>query len=101
MTRRRRTAFVVQVHNPAGRPVSDLPISVGVRVGGKRADLRSTRSRRLSSPTSTRTCRWWRRGGTLTWVYTTDRRLPAHARPFALVGADPSAAGATVEHRSR
>ena len=29
-------------------------------------------------------------GATLTWVYTTARRLPAHARPFALVGATPS-----------
>ena len=47
-----------------------------------------------SSPTSTPTCRWSRPGATLTWVYTTDRRLPAHARPFALVGDQPVAAGA-------
>ena len=29
-------------------------------------------------------------GTTLTWVYTTDRQLPAHGRAFALVGATPS-----------
>jgi hypothetical protein len=33
-------------------------------------------------------------GGTLTWVYATSRRLPAHARPFALVGGTPSVAAA-------
>ncbi len=40
-----------------------------------------------SSPTSTRTCRVIAAGETLTWVYTTTRRLPARARPFAIVGA--------------
>jgi hypothetical protein len=84
-----RTAFVVQVRNPGTQPVSDLPISVGVRVENKRPVYVNRQSTAelsyfdahlpLVEP-----------GATLTWVYTTDRRLPARARAFALVGGTPS-----------
>jgi hypothetical protein len=86
---RGQTAFVVRVRNADQRPVSDLPISVGVRVGAKRLIYVNARSQDEFSyfdahlPVIPA-------GGTLTWVYTTHRHLPAHARPFAIVGATPS-----------
>ncbi len=84
-----RTAFVVQVRNPAARAVSDLPISVGVRVAGRAPVYVNTQSgleyfyfdAHLPVVPAK---------GTLTWVYTADRRLPAGARPFAIVGGEPS-----------
>jgi hypothetical protein len=91
-----RTAFIVRVHNPTRRPVSDLPISVGVRVGAKPpVYLNSLSTQEFSYfdahlPVVAA-------GITLTWVYTTDRHLPAHARPFALVGAQPNPAVPRVD----
>jgi hypothetical protein len=89
------TAFVVQVHNPGTRLVSDLPISVGVRVGHK-----PPRYLNLESPSE---YSYYDShlpavapGGTLTWVYATGRRLPAHVRPFAIVGGTPSLAAPRV-----
>lgn len=82
------TAFVVQIHNRATRAISDLPISVGVRAGGKQRFLNvqspsefSYYDAHLPSIAA---------GATLTWVYATGQRLPARARPFAAVGATPS-----------
>jgi hypothetical protein len=69
--------------------VSDLPISVGVRVGGKRPIYVNQQSAAELSYFGAH-LPLVAAGGTLTWVYTTGRRLPAHARPFALVGATPS-----------
>lgn len=83
------TAFVVQVRNSGPKPVSDLPISVGVRTGRKRAIYVNLQSRAELSYFQAH-LPLIAAGATLTWVYTTDRRLPAHARPFALVGATPS-----------
>jgi hypothetical protein len=91
-----RTAFVVEVHNLAPQPVSDLPISVGVRVGARPAVYVNSESPQEYSyfdahlPVVTAQ-------GTLTWVYTTDRRLPAHGRPFAIVGDHPSPAAPRVD----
>jgi hypothetical protein len=82
------TAFVVQIHNPATRAISDLPISVGIRAGHRQRFLNAHSQSELSyydahlpaiAP-----------GSTLTWVYATGQRLPAHARPFATIGAVPS-----------
>ncbi|HTU96968.1 MAG TPA: hypothetical protein VMF14_14075 [Solirubrobacteraceae bacterium] len=84
-----RSAFVVQVRNAARRPVSDLPISVGVRVRGKRPIYLNRQSEAELSYFDAH-LPLVAAGGTLTWVYTTDRRLPAHARPFAVVGGTPS-----------
>ena len=83
------TAFVVQVRNAGRRPVSDLPISVGVRVGGRRP-IYVTRQSQLEFSYFDAHLPLVPAGGTLTWVYTTNRRLPRHARPFALVGQTPS-----------
>lgn len=80
-----RIAFVVAVHNPGSRTVSDLPVSVGFRLaGGRRVYVNAQSPLELSyfdAHLPAVTAR-----GTLTWVYTTARRIPAHARPFALVG---------------
>ncbi|MGZ4177856.1 MAG: hypothetical protein ACXVSE_08420 [Solirubrobacteraceae bacterium] len=83
-----RTAFIVEVRNRGNRAIADLPISVGVRgAHGRRIEVNALSSQEDSYfdahlpgiPA----------GGTLTWVYTTARRLPPHARPFALVAARP------------
>ena len=84
-----QTAFVVQVRNSGRRPVSDLPISVGVRAGKERPIYVNRQSPAELSYFGAH-LPLVAAGATLTWVYTTDRRLPAHARPFALVGATPS-----------
>jgi hypothetical protein len=84
-----QTAFVVQVRNSGRHPVSDLPISVGVRVSGKRPVYVNRQSPAELSYFAAH-LPLVAAGGTLTWVFTTDRRLPAHARPFALVGETPS-----------
>jgi hypothetical protein len=85
------TAFVVEVRNTGARTVSDLPISVGVRVAHK-----PPRYLNLQSPSE---FSYYdahlpavAAAGTLTWVYATARRLPARARPFAIVGDVPSVA---------
>jgi hypothetical protein len=83
------TAFVVQVRNSGPQPVSDLPISVGVRVGSNRPIYVNRQSPAEFSYFAAH-LPLVAAGATLTWVYTTDRRLPAHARPFALVGGTPS-----------
>ena len=82
------TAFVVQIHNPGTRAVSDLPISVGVRAGRKRRFLNVQSQAEFSYyeahlPVIAA-------GATLTWVYSSGRRLSAHSRPFVAVGAAPS-----------
>jgi hypothetical protein len=84
-----QTAFVVRVQNPTRRPVSDLPISVGVRAGATPRLYVNARSQAEDSyfdahlpPVAA--------GAALTWVYTTSRHLPAHSRPFAIVGDTPS-----------
>lgn len=86
-----QTAFIVQVHNPALRPVSDLPISVGVRIGARRVVYVNSQSPHEDSYFDAHLPVVAARG-TLTWVYTTARRLPAHSRPFALVGGQPTPA---------
>jgi hypothetical protein len=88
------TAFVVRVRNRSERQLSDLPISVGVRVPGKPPRYLNAQSGRedfyfgahlpVIAP-----------GATLTWVYTLHRRLPAAARPIAIVGARPEPAVAS------
>jgi len=82
------TAFVVAVRNNSTRQLSDIPISVGVRIAnGRRLYLNAQSGREdfffdahlpIVAP-----------GRTLTWVYTTHRRLPSGARPFAIVGGEP------------
>ena len=83
-----RTAFIVEVHNPSRRAVADLAISVGVREAhGRRIDVNALSTAEDSYFDAH--LPGIAAGGTLTWVYTTARHLPAHARPFALVAARP------------
>jgi hypothetical protein len=85
----RGTAFVVDVHNPGARAVDDLPISVGVRVATRRP-------RYLNDQTGLRDFYFDTHlpviaaHRTLTWVYASGGRVPAGARPFAIVGGRPS-----------
>jgi hypothetical protein len=83
-----RTAFIVEIRNPGRRAIADLPISVGVRAGrGRRIDVNALSSAEDSYFDAH--LPGIGAGDTLTWVYTTRRRLPRSARPFALVGARP------------
>lgn len=84
-----RTAFVVDVRNRSARRLSDLPISVGVEIGDRRRIYLNARST-LEYSYFDAHLPVVAPGGTLTWVYTTDRRLPAQASPFAVVGVVPS-----------
>lgn len=83
------SAFVVQLRNVGRKPVSDLPISVGVRVGRGRPIYLNRQSPTEFSYFDAH-LPLISAGGSLTWVYTTGRHLPRHARPFAVVGATPS-----------
>jgi hypothetical protein len=83
------SAIVVRLHNPGARTVSDLPISVGLRRGAARQRPLNVKSPEELSyfdahvPVIAP-------GATVTWVFTTTRRVPAGARPYATVGARPS-----------
>jgi len=77
------SAVVVRVRNLLAHPISDLPISVGVRAAGGHklflngaagSDYFVTHVPAIAA------------GATLTWVFTTRRSLPPGARPFAVVG---------------
>ncbi len=88
-----RTAFIVELRNRGRRAVADLPISVGVRgPHGRRIDVNALSP--LEDSYFDAHLPGIAAGGTLTWVYTTRRRLQRSARPFALVGTrpDPSVA---------
>jgi hypothetical protein len=85
---RQGTAFVVRVHNRGTSAVSDLPISVGFRTGHKQRFLNAESQSEFSYYDAHLPV--MPAGGTLTWVYASGAHLPAHARPFAAVGAEPS-----------
>lgn len=89
----RRTAFVVTVRNRGRRAVSDLPISVGYSVRHRRDVYLNAGGNTAYFAAHLPAVPG---GGSLTWVYTSGRRLPAGARPFARVGATPSVSGSTV-----
>ena len=82
---RGRTAVLVVIHNLTSKPISDLPISVGIRAAGKRVYLNAV----AGLPYFASHLPGVAAGGTLRWVFTTARRLATGARPFALVGSAP------------
>jgi hypothetical protein len=90
------SAIVVRLHNPGRRTVSDLPISVGIRKGAARQRPLNVRSSAELSyfdahvPVIAP-------GRTVAWVYPTNRRVPAGARPYAIVGARPSVRAPRVD----
>jgi hypothetical protein len=83
----RRTAFVVTVRNGTGRAVSDLPISVGYRSAHRRSVYVNADADLGYFAAHLPVVAAHRR---FIWVYTSGRRLPRHARPFALIGPRPA-----------
>jgi hypothetical protein len=85
-TRVPRTAVVVTLSNRTAQPLSDLPISVGYTLDGKRSYLNSSESLGyFGSHIPLLDAH-----GQSTWVFSSARKLPIGAHPFALVGAQPS-----------
>jgi hypothetical protein len=77
-------AFVVTVRNAGRRAVTDLPISVGyASSSGSRVYLNSGTDLKYFQAHLPAI----RPGKSLTWVYTTTKRIPVGAQLFALVGA--------------
>lgn len=81
---RRSTAIVVDLRSRAERPVTDVPIAVGVRTD--RGERRTLNARPGLG--------WFQThvpaiapGGRATWVFRTRRSVPGRGRPFATVGA--------------
>lgn len=93
----RGTALVVEVRNRGRRAVSDLPISVGYTSAGRGVLLNYGTSLgyfQAHLPAI-------RAGHRLTWVFTTGRRIPARAHPFARVGRRPAAPALLTEMNIR
>jgi hypothetical protein len=84
---RHRATAVVSLENPSARAVSDLPISVGYRLGGRTVYLNGATGlsyfdNHIPSVAP---------HGSLRWVDTTAGTIPRGARPFAYLGARPTA----------
>jgi hypothetical protein len=87
------TAVVVTVRNRGGKPISDLPLLVGVSLRhGHRMYLNAAagvsyfRNHLPAIPSH----------GQLSWVLTVDRRVPAGAEPFARLGPANPATATTI-----
>lgn len=76
------SALIVTLHNRAERPVSDLPISIGIIARHRDVSLNDAAGvNYFQSHIPAIAAR-----GTLRWVFTTPRRLLPESRPFAVVG---------------
>jgi hypothetical protein len=89
----RDVAVVVALRNRSPRPVSDLPLLVGVKLpDGHRMDLNAAANlpyfRNHIPAIAPR--------GELTWVLTLTHRLPGRATPFARVGSSSPATLTTI-----
>jgi len=88
------TAITVHLRSSATHPLNDLPISVGIVArGGRHVRLNAAANvdyfeTHLASIGAR---------GSVTWVFTTTRELPAAATPFAVVGARASVPATTVQ----
>jgi hypothetical protein len=86
------TAVVAQVTNVSSRALTDLPVSAGVVLHGRRhvlnghANLDYFQTHVASIAPH----------GTARWVFTTKKRVPSYSRPFALVGAPAQPAVSTA-----
>jgi hypothetical protein len=84
------SAIVVRLHNLLSRPVSDLPISVGViSANGRRVYLNGAPGGDYFTAHTPAI----ESGGVLSWVLTTRRALSSRAHPFAAVGRPALASG--------
>ncbi|MGB2711466.1 MAG: hypothetical protein WBC33_08100 [Conexibacter sp.] len=86
---RRSDAIVVDLRSRAARPLTDVPIAVGVRRTGGRAELLNERGG----------LDWFQThvpaipaGGTATWIFTARTTKVPAGQPFARVGVSPSPA---------
>jgi hypothetical protein len=87
-------AFVVTVRNDDRRAVTDLPISVGyTAANGSRVYLNDATGLKYFQAHLPAIAG----GKSLTWVYTSARRIPQGARLFALIGAKPAAPALLTE----
>jgi hypothetical protein len=77
------TAIIVRLANTSRMTLTDLPISVGVVARGRRTYL----NRRAGLEYFQRHVAAIGPRDEVTWVFTSRRRTPGRARPFALVGA--------------
>jgi len=91
------TALVVTVRNRGRRAISDLPISVGYTSAGRSVLLNSGTSLGYFQAHLPAILA----GHALTWVFTTGRRIPTWARPFARVGRRPAAPALLTEMKFR
>jgi hypothetical protein len=93
-----RTALVVTIRNRGRRAVTDLPISVGyTTTDGRTVYLNSADDLgyfQAHVPAI-------RPGGSLPWVYTTDRVIPVGDQLFARVGRRPSVSAQLTEMNVR
>jgi hypothetical protein len=86
-------AIAVRMRSSATHPLHDLPVSVGIVArGGRRIYLNDAANvyyfkTHLASIAAR---------GSVTWVFTTSRELPASATPFAAVGASATVPATTV-----
>jgi hypothetical protein len=90
------SAIVVRLHNPGTSSVSDLPISVGLRTGAARQRPLNVKSPEELSYFNAHVP-VIAPGRTVTWVFTTTHRVPAGAKPYAIVGARPSVRAPRVD----
>jgi hypothetical protein len=88
------TALIVTVTNHSSHAVSDLPISVGYTAAGGTSVYVNSGANLSYFDAHLPAIR---AGRALTWVYTTQRRLPAGVRTFARVGREPSAPALLTE----
>jgi hypothetical protein len=86
---RRSLAIVVDLHNGASKPLTDVPIVVGVRSAGGRTVAFNLRKR----------LDWFQThvpaipaGGTVSWVFKGRQRVKPGDRPYARVGTPASPA---------
>jgi hypothetical protein len=87
------TAITVHLRNRRALPLNDLPISVGT-VSRDRKDVylnAAPNSYYFKTHLASIGAR-----GSVTWVFTTTRKLPRSARPFAAVGAQATLPPTTV-----
>jgi hypothetical protein len=78
------TAITVRLRNSASRPFNDLPIAVGIRAPRGRDTYLNASGNTFYFETHLASIG---ARGSVTWVFTTTRKLPRGARPFAVVGA--------------
>jgi hypothetical protein len=82
--RDRGTAIAVVLRNEGAHPVTDLPISVGVKSGGRTIYL----NRAAGLPYPQTHVASLAPGALTTWVFTSPSTAPAGSRPFARVGSN-------------